>query len=143
MTKSETHRIKNEYIQYIGCSCYKHEKAISLGITNRDIRDREGERAFISLVGFGLPLGTDKLKEARAFEKRVFENLLETPFISRAIVEHQQARGKDWLKIHEIFKGKTSYQYFVQYVINYVRDQAELFKNDKSNFLKGVVKNGD
>jgi|TARA_B100001939_G_scaffold339810_1_gene347096 hypothetical protein len=138
MTKSETHREKAEYIQYIGCSCYKHEKAISLGITNRDIGDREGERAFVSLVGFGLPLGTSKLKEARAFEKRVFDNLLEQPFIARAIVQHQGQRGKDWLKIHEIFKGKTSYQYFIQYIVSYVREQAELFKANPSGFLKGV-----
>ena len=119
---------KNEFVYYVGLSAYRHERELALGITNRDLLERQGERSFTSLVGYGLPLGTTERKVAQQLEKKILNHFLEIDWLTRGYVCHPKARGKDWITIYPSAKDDISYPYFLQFVINYACEQCELFK---------------
>ena len=119
----------NEFVYYVGLSAYRHERELALGITNRDLLERQGERGYTSLVGYGLPLGTTERKVAQQLEKKILNHFLNIDWIARGYVCHPKARGKDWITISPSAKDDISYPYFLQFVINYACEQCELFKN--------------
>jgi|MDSY01.2.fsa_nt_gb hypothetical protein len=130
----------DEFVYYVGLSAYRHERELALGITNRDLLERQGERGFTSLVGYGLPLGTTERKVAQQLEKKILNHFLEIDWLTRGYVCHPKARGKDWITIYPSAKGDISYPYFLQFVINYACEQCELFKNSLPPLKKRKVK---
>ena len=74
MVNNKFGKKKNEFVYYVGLSAYRHEKELALGITNRDLLERQGERGYTSLVGYGLPLGTTERKVAQQLEKKIMKN---------------------------------------------------------------------
>lgn len=130
----------DEFVYYVGLSAYRHERELALGITNRDLLERQGERGYTSLVGYGLPLGTTERKVAQQLEKKILNHFLEIDWLTRGYVCHPKARGKDWITIYPSAKGDISYPYFLQFVINYACEQCELFKNSLPPLKKRKVK---
>ena len=130
----------DEFVYYVGLSAYRHERELALGITDRDLLERQGERGFTSLVGYGLPLGTTERKVAQQLEKKILNHFLEIDWLTRGYVCHPKARGKDWITIYPSAKGDISYPYFLQFVINYACEQCELFKNSLPPLKKRKVK---
>tara|TARA_E500000318_G_scaffold10580_1_gene9310 strand:- start:1584 stop:1985 length:402 start_codon:yes stop_codon:yes gene_type:complete len=132
MVKKSFNKKSDEFVYYIGLSAYRHEKQLALGITNRDLLERQGERGYTSLVGYGLPLGTTERKVAQQIEKKILNYFLETVWITRGYVSHPKTRGKDWITISPNAKGDISYAYFLQFVINYACEKCEAFKEGLS-----------
>ena len=128
MVRKSISKSKKEYFLYAGVSQYKHEYMICIGISNRVMEEREGERGFASIVGFGLPLGTENLKEARKIEKSILDHLLAVDWICRAYPKHSKQRGNDWLMICPTMVGQRSFADLIIAVTEYAREQAELFK---------------
>ena len=124
--KQITKKLK-EYFLYAGVSQYKHEYMICIGISNRVMEEREGERSFASIVGFGLPLGTESRKEAQTIEKSILEHILDVDWICRAYPKHHKQRGKDWVMIKPSELGNRSFADLIIIVTEYAREQAELF----------------
>jgi len=122
----------NEFVYYVGLSAYRHERELALGITNRDLLERQGERGYTSLVGYGLPLGTTERKVAQQLEKKIMNHFLNIDWIARGYVCHPKKRGKDWITISPSAKGDISYPYFLQFVINYACEKCEAFKEGLS-----------
>lgn len=128
MVRKQITKGKKEYFLYVGISQYKHEYMTCIGISNRVMEEREGERGFASVVGFGLPLGTEDLKSARKIEKSILDHLLQIDWICRAYPKHNKQRGNDWLMICPTDVGQRSYADLIIAVTEYAREQAELFR---------------
>ena len=129
MVRRSIKKGKKEYFLYVGVSQYKHAYMLCIGISNRVMEEREGERGFASVVGFGLPLNTENLKEARGIEKSILDHILQIDWICKAYPKHNKQRGKDWVMICPTDVGTRSYADLIIAVTEYAREQAELFSN--------------